>query len=344
MAGSKCSSASELDGVRTLLSIPGSVDDHDLNLFSNRRAESACTWALKRPEIRSWLATNSISELLWIYGRPARGKSVLSSFIIDHLREEGAAVQYFFFRSGDETKQSASALLRSLAYQIAIQIPSYRRSVHRLASGGLKLKESDWRGTWKKLLTDILFPMESIPTLYWVIDGLDESSSPQHIFDMLAGINSSKSPIKCLVASRWNPTLLAAHERLRSKICSSALPMYEDSADIRTYTEEQLRYLTWGTAIKQDVLNKVLQNAKHNFLWVYLVLEEIKYCHTESDVESRFQELPPGMENFYKQMETTIHRIHVKTFGQKSLTTYTTLGHLCKTGSLSQRASVPACS
>lgn len=126
---------------------------------------------------------------------------------------------------------------------------------------------------------------------------------------MLAGINSSKSPIKCLIASRWNPTLLTAHERLRSKICSSALSMDEDSADIRTYTEEQLRYLTWGTAIKQDVLNKVLQNAKHNFLWVYLVLEEIKDCHIESDVESRFQELPPGMENLYKQMETTIHRI-----------------------------------
>lgn len=229
--------------MRTLLSIPKSAD-HDLDLFSSRRADSTCTWVLERPQIYSWLTTASVSELQLIHGRPGRGKSVLSSFMIDHLREQGAAVQYFFFRSGDEAKQSVSALLRSLAYQIAVQIPSDRRLVDRLARGGLKLKESDWRGTWKKLFTEILFAIESIPTLYWVIDGLDESSSPQHILDMLASINASKNPIKCLVTSRWVQALSAAHERVRSSICSSELSMDEDSRNIRLYTEEQLRRLT----------------------------------------------------------------------------------------------------
>lgn len=302
------SPGSELDSVRALLSIPESMD-HDLNLFLNRRADSTCTWVLERSEIRSWLATNSVSELQWMYGRPGRGKSVLSSFLVEYLREEGAAVQHFFFRSGDETKRSISALLRSLAYQVATQIPSYRRLVRRLAEGGLKLKESDWRGTWKKLFTETLFQMDFMPTLYWVIDGLDESGSPQHIFDMLADIDNSKSPIKCLVTSRWNPALLAAHERVRSKICSSALSIDEDSTDIRIYTEEQLNYLNWRATIKQDIMGKVLQNANGNFLWVYLVLEEIKDCHTESDLEKRFEELPPGMENLYRRMEDTICQI-----------------------------------
>lgn len=297
-----------LDDIRELLSMPGSMD-HDLNLFLNRRANSTCTWILERPEVYLWLDSTSVSELQWIHGRPGHGKSVLSSFMVDHLREEGAAVQHFFFRSGDETKRSISALLRSIAYQIATVVPSYRQSLRRLAGGGLKLKESDWRGTWKKLFTETLFQMELMPTLYWIIDGLDDSGSPQQIFEMLAGIGNSKSPIKCLVTSRWNPVLLAAHERVRSKICSSSLSIDQNSTDIRIYTEEQLNCLSWRPAVKQDVLKKVLQNANGNFLWVYLVLEEIKDCHTESDVEKRFQELPPGMENLYKRMEDPICRI-----------------------------------
>lgn len=299
---------SELASIRTLLSVPKSID-HDLNLFLNRRADSTCTWVLEHHEIQAWIANESVSKLQWIYGRPGRGKSVLSSFLVDHLREEGAAVQYFFFRAGDETKQSISALLQSLAYQIATHVPSYRQTVRRLADGGLKVKDSDWRGTWKKLFTETLFQMDLIPTLYWVIDGLDESGSPQHIFDMLADIENSKSLIKCLVTSRRTPTLLAAHERVQSKICSSALSIDQDSTDIRIYTEEQLGYLSWRFDVKQNILNKVLQNANDSFLWVYLVVEEIKDCHTEDDVEKRLEELPSGMESLYKRMEDAICRI-----------------------------------
>lgn len=61
--------------------------------------------------------------------------------------------------------------------------------------------------------------------------------------------------------------------------------------------------------MKQCILNKILQNANHNFLWVYLVLEEIKDCHTDSDVETRSQELPIGMEHLYKRMQDAICRI-----------------------------------
>lgn len=246
---------------------------------------------------------------MWVHGRPGRGKSVLASFLTQHLRDERALVQHFFFRSGDETKRSISALLRSLAGQVAFAAPALRRSLLELARSGYKLKESDWKTMWKKMFTGLLFQIEFLPPLYWVIDGLDESGSPQHILDMLADISRSSNPIKCLVTSRWSPHLSSAYDRMKSRVSSSVLCIDHDITDIQLYTEEQLKYVSWNSSIKDEVMAKVLQQANDNFLWVYLILEEIRDCHTEDDVRTRLGELPEGMEDLYRHMEETISRI-----------------------------------
>lgn len=218
-------------------------------------------------------------------------------------------MQHFFFRNGDESKRSISALLRSIAYQISAQVPGFRRSLLSLASGGYKIREADWRSTWSKIFIGMLFKMEFLAPQYWVLDGLDESGSPQHIFDMLADISTSTSQIKCLVTSRWSPVLSAAFDRMQCRITSSALSLNQELTDIRKYAEEELRYLGWNSSVKDEVMAKIVEHSNDNFLWVYLVLEEIKECNTEDDVRERLEELPPGMEELYQRMEETILRI-----------------------------------
>lgn len=163
--------------------------------------------------------------------------------------------------------------------------------------------------TWKRIFTDLLFQLEFLPPLYWIVDGLDESGSPQHILEMLTDIKNSSSPIKCLITSRWSPQLSSAYDRIKSRIDSSVLSIDSDLTDIQLYAEEQLSYVSWNSSIKNEVMAKVLQQANDNFLWVYLIIEEIKDCHTEDDVEARLQELPQGMEDLYKHMEDTICRV-----------------------------------
>lgn len=301
-------SISDFGAIRTFLSVPEAAD-HDLHHFWGRRAESTCTWILERPQIRDWLLSASTSQLLWIHGRPGRGKSVLASFMTQHLLEKGALVQHFFFRSGDETKRSISALLRSLASQMALAAPALRRRLVELAKSGHKLKESEWRSTWKTIFTSLLFELPFLPPLYWVIDGLDESGSPQHMLDMLADISNSCSPINCLVTSRWSPHLASVYDRVKTRVNASILSIDHDETDIRLYAEEQLSYVSWNPSIKDEVMAKILQQANDNFLWVYLIFEEIKDCHTEDDVRTRLNELPPGMEDLYKRMEGTISSI-----------------------------------
>ncbi|KAK6076047.1 NACHT and WD domain-containing protein [Seiridium cupressi] len=304
----KDTAANDMEKIKMLLSISGH-SDHDLSLFSSRRADGTCSSILDESQIHAWVAHSPKTHVLWLHSRPARGKSVFSSFLVDHLRDQGASVQYFFFQSGDETKRSVGTLLRSLAFQIAGIHPVFRQALASLSDGGFKPKDTDWKSTWRKLFTGLLFKQESERPLYWVIDGLDECATPQLMLELTAELKTSLTPIRVLLTSRWSPALFTSFGRINSKVPSSWFSLDKNSTDMRIFIEEELQYLSWDDSVKDEVMSKILSQANDNFLWVRLILEEIKDCHTDDDVRYALNELPPGMESLYQRMEEAISRI-----------------------------------
>ncbi|SPO04762.1 uncharacterized protein DNG_07447 [Cephalotrichum gorgonifer] len=294
--------------LRLLLSTSNSVD-HDLVLFSGRRTEGTCQWVLDNPSVSSWLASPSYSEIICLHGRPGRGKSVIASFLIQHLQQEGALVQYFFVRARDESKRSVAALLRSLAFQVAQQVPTFRKSLLKRLDAGFKPTDAEWRSIWKKLFAGLLLGMESRPPLYWVIDGLDEAHSPNDILELLGDISGSTIPIRVAVTSRWSPTRSLAFDRMESKVSTSVVSVDQDTTDLTTYVGQELLHRNWGEEITQQVAGQILDRAEGNFLWIHLILEELKDCNTEDDIRERLTELPSGMDGLYQRMEETIARI-----------------------------------
>ncbi|KAI1328759.1 hypothetical protein F5Y16DRAFT_409521 [Xylariaceae sp. FL0255] len=278
------SAGADLIKVRAMLNISDNFD-HDLAHFSGWRTEGH--------------GSPPLHQICYGSGRPARGKSVLTSYVINNLREKGATVQYFLFRNGNETKRSITALLRSLAYQIAAQLPAFRKALADIADGGYKPREADWKSLWKKLYSEVLFRTEICPPFYWVIDGLDESVSSQQ----------PAMPIHILLASGLTPVLSASFTRFGDRIPAVSASIDQDLTDIQVYVEEELRYLGWDDQIKEDIRSRVLDQAHNNFLWVHLILEEIKECHTDDDIRDALLELPKGMESLYRKMEDSIPRI-----------------------------------
>ena len=66
-----------------------------------------------------------VSPILWIYGGPGCGKSVLASFISEELFSSGGNVPvvYFFFDDKDDRLNDAKAALRNLLAQLLEQDP-----------------------------------------------------------------------------------------------------------------------------------------------------------------------------------------------------------------------------
>ncbi|KAI0178000.1 hypothetical protein BJ166DRAFT_36939 [Pestalotiopsis sp. NC0098] len=298
----------DMEKIKALLSVPDNFD-LDLSLFLSRRADGTCSGILDQPKLQLWVNQPHCSHVLWLHSRPARGKSVFSSFLVDHLRDRGASVQHFFFRGGDETKRSIGALLRSLAVQVATDHPAYRRALAGLSAGASDIKDTDWKLTWKRLFTGLLFKLKLQAPLYWIFDALDESAMPHQMLELMADINTSITPIHVLLTSRWSPSLFTSFGKINSKVSSSWFSLDKNSTDMHIFVREELRYLSWDESVKDDVMQTILAQSNDNFLWVHLILEEIKDCHTEDDVRHALSELPPGMESLYQRMEESISNI-----------------------------------
>jgi chromosomal replication initiation ATPase DnaA len=70
-----------------------------LEALKNRRHNNTLAWALEMPEFKTWQSLPGSKEsILWICGAAGVGKSVMASFLINHLRASfpNSIHTYFF--------------------------------------------------------------------------------------------------------------------------------------------------------------------------------------------------------------------------------------------------------
>ncbi|KAK8168388.1 hypothetical protein BKA80DRAFT_341248 [Phyllosticta citrichinensis] len=151
--------ADEEQVIQRLLAV-SKTPEEDLVELRQQRITRTCEWLFDEPEILSWMEPTPGSRIVWYSAPPASGKSTISSYLIDQLRQSKYDCQYFFFRSNDLQKQSLDYLLRSLAYQIARDIPEFRRALVKLSSESSWLGKADCSMIRRKIYEEILFKMK----------------------------------------------------------------------------------------------------------------------------------------------------------------------------------------
>lgn len=298
----------EIKDLEKLLAISSSPEE-DLSSVRRSWIPGTCDWLLHEPGIRSWLETKQESCVTWFCAPPASGKSTLSAHIISHLRDSGIACQYFFFKFDDPSKRRLSTFLRSIACQIARDIPTFKRSLTEFLNEGLKPEKAESSVIWKKIFESVLFAMDLSFPLYWIVDALDESDFPKALLELLRSVTSSRTPLRILIVSRKTEPLSLAFERLASSL---PLELIEkegsefNSTDIHALVEKEIKYVRGGNELRQRVAQVVESRSQGNFLWARLVLEDIVNCHSEDAIRETLNDIPSGMNNLYRRMELNI--------------------------------------
>lgn len=114
-------------------------------------------WFLQEPLVVSWMKPLLESRILW-YNAPLRGgKSVLSAFIIHHLRNLGLVCQIFLFRYSDHSKRSVVGSLLALASRLARTLPEFGRLLDKYSPETLGNKAEDPLVIWHILFKKPLF-------------------------------------------------------------------------------------------------------------------------------------------------------------------------------------------
>ena len=283
--------------------------ENDFNYFRQRWMPGTCNWLIDEPEIQSWLEAKAETQIVWFSAPPGSGKSVLSSHIVNHLSEAGMLCQYFFFRSGDQSKRSVLALMRSIAYQLAKDVPAFKRNLMELSAEGPTLQKADYKFVWRKVFESILFKLELSHPLYWVIDALDESDSSEAFLDLLRSLPGSQTCLRILIVSRKTERLNLALNHLSGSVTVRLVEKHghnHNSNDIRMFAEKEIKHMRGSNELKQRVVRGIMDRAEGNFLWVRLVLEEILNCHTEEAIQETLDEVPGGLGRLYQRMELAI--------------------------------------
>ncbi|MBE3049849.1 ATP-binding protein, partial [Candidatus Bathyarchaeota archaeon] len=280
------------------LSVPG-TPEADYNFFRDRWTFGTCSWVLDNQGFKDWAEdTSSDPRVLWIHGNAASGKSILSSFIIDHLTQRGFPCSYFFVRFTDHKKRGLSGILRSLACQMARSVPVYGNQLRCLQDAATDLKTADARNVWQWLYRQSLFQLDISEPLFLVVDGVDEAENPASILRLLTDLHLCRIPLRVLIVSRKTHEISSGFQRLEKQVHVDAIPVEGNQDDIRSYIANEMD-IAGDESYRDEITSQLLQRAQGNFLWIHLAVQKINNCHTKLSVENALQDLPSGMGALY---------------------------------------------
>ncbi|KAL8347465.1 hypothetical protein RB601_003101 [Gaeumannomyces tritici] len=296
--------------LKKFLDVPDVVDD-DLFIVSEARLDSTCQWVSQKESFTAWRnATSAGRRALWLKGKPASGKSVLSGYVIEQLRGSGQACSYFFFKHGDKSKSHLGRCLRSLAFQMGSSIAAAADAILQLQSDGLRLEHMDDRSLWRILFLSAILPLVTTRH-HWVIDALDECSSASlEVFEAILSHMDDAASLRVLITSRdtaelgrVSNSIPASFVRIETISVTDTLP------DVRSLVESKMKVLAVDTEDKHTLSDKIVDKSKGSFLWTSLIHKELSGCHSKNEIESILEEVPRGMESLYSRTLDSMSRV-----------------------------------
>lgn len=282
--------------------------EDDFNTMRSKAMNGTCQWITQRQAFIEWIKGTGPEEynIFWLSGLPARGKTVLASYVIDHLTSLGFGgdCQYHFFSSSHQNKRTTAYCLRSIASQLAYTNKDFRErllTLHEETGISFSSGDQNFSVIWEKIFEGILFKMKLDP-LFWILDAVDEADAPSMLISSLTKIHS-QTPIRVFLTSR---PMAFASESLNSPIMTHSLSESDTIEDIRSYVRHTVRPVlsTHEQNIREDIIDRILAKAAGSFLWVRLAIETLHdNLHTQDDIEEALtEEVPEGMEHLYDRM------------------------------------------
>lgn len=305
----------ETKALQTYLGVYDRPEDDLISLRDCRVGSQACSWIESREYYTQWRDSQGYSQILWLRARPAFGKSVLASYIVDNVTALGHDCNYFFFAHGQPSKSSVGAFLRSIAYQMALAPGNgqIKDTLLALQAEEVQFEHDDEQSIWRKLFMAGIFRTTFRPhsPQYWVIDGIDECKNPDAVFGLLAKIPEITN-LRILVTGRDSSDLVKSSAGLKSRLLCKEISVEDTKKDIEAYTNEKVAQLSLDDEVtSRYVERKVLEKSLGCFLWVKLVLRELDDVHMRSSIEQILEEVPEGMDPLYaRTLETMSRHIH----------------------------------
>lgn len=266
-------------------------------------------WILFDERFRLFLENKSTKpSILHIDGNPGSGKSILASFLIQYLEQQGLSTQFWYFRFDDQFKRSIRQCLLSIAFQMLQSFPEYSHRLLAIASSIETVARSDIRSLWQKLFVNILDKLGDHDPIYWVIDAVDESESAQTFLSVFGSLKTLKFPLRIIILTR--PQTTTKHfDRLRASLPAhmiSQMSMTTPDESLRLFIANELQFTPWEDDLKETITTTLLVRSQGNFLWLSLIIKDLINCDTVEELEQALEEVPSEIIGIYERIEKSV--------------------------------------
>jgi hypothetical protein len=258
----------------------------------------------RNEKYQSWLEGGP--SLLWIYGGPGKGKTMMSIYLTQQLeRKYGQNVIYFFCSSGHQTRNTATAVIRTLLWQLLTKRPSLSRLVEQYQDPPERMQALvSTQGTLWELFSKAIQVTE-LGSIHCVIDGLDEcdDASARWLAVQFATLAQEKNNgvLNLLVVSRG--MLDFGHVK---QIHLDPDNDHNVAADIENFASAGISVLSRRLQLSDHFCSKIqgelLRKAGGTFLWVGYAMNELLAKETSLELQEAMDDLPTELPALYSRM------------------------------------------
>lgn len=262
------------------------------------RLEGTCDWITLHENFARWTkpeCSTSQNRFLVISGIHGCGKSVLASSIVARLEKSQQHTLFFAFSSSDGSRQTAENLVRTFLWLLLQETANQESvdTVHHLSLAGQPTTSELWEA-FGRIASLLAKP------LYCVVDGIDECIDYDHTMSMTIMQTLEKcSTLRILLLGRPHafhaPSENSAFAAI--KITSAMLQQ-----DIEAFINDEIGKSDFLSLpeFRKDVFETLRAKSDGMFLWVRLMVDDLRKSSSRTEFSERLQNLPCGLEKAYQ--------------------------------------------
>lgn len=308
--------------VHSILTWLGPSDyQESLRRATTKRVPGTGEWLVERPELSHWLGDqqqNHFSRLLWIYGAPGVGKSVLCGTIVEHIQKlnkkenAGGKMTYFYCDSSTPTKRTTFDICTSLLLQLQLQHQEPSNTL-QAAYHNAALHGRSYVSDADEISSLFCRTIAELSCSHIVIDALDECADIPTLIDCLWSATSSTPSLRVLIFSR---DIVEIRKRL-TQIPSIHLTAESMKPDIEAFLSKSMDFLPCDSQpMKAHIFDILSTQADGMFLFAALAFQTLQQATNIDDTLELLASTPGGVYDMYGLI---LKRLSTETDRRRSL-------------------------
>ena len=173
--------------------------------------------------------------------------------------------------------------------------------------------KGDYKSIWRQLFVGGIFQLDLNQASYWVFDALDECREQTVLSTLFEKMNNSSSSIQVFASSRPNSDLSDSFEGLEPPAKIHSIALEDTMDDILSYMRKHTNHPSMRGENRETLIRTLMEKSEGCFLWVRLVLIELRKAHTSNETSKILTEVLPGMDKLYGR---TLRKMSEASYGK----------------------------